>query len=126
MWRMTIASPSDGFQHDRSFLDGADGEDGYLRLVDDRGAHETAEGSDVGQGEGAALGIFRPQFALARIVGKGIDLAGQTGEVELIGVADDGDDEVAGGKGGSHPDIDILFEDDLIAVEGAVDQAGIS
>lgn len=73
-----------GFQYHGAFLYGAHGEDRDLGLVDDRGAHEAAKGADIGQGEGAALGVFGSKFVLPGIVGEGIDLAGQTGEVELF------------------------------------------
>src|SRR5580692_5288579 len=111
-----------GLEDDGPFLDSAYGEDSDLRLVDDGSAHQAAESTYVGQGEGTVLGVVGPQFIEPRVVSQSVDLPGEACKVELVGMADHGNDEVAAGQCRSHPDIDIFFDNDLVTVEGAVDQ----
>ena len=51
-----------GLYNDGSFLDRADAQDRYLRLVDDRRAEETAIDPGIGDGEGAAGDLVGLEF----------------------------------------------------------------
>src|SRR5438445_123344 len=62
------------FQYYGSFLNGADCEYGYLRLVDDGSTHQASKSAYIGQGESSTLGVFGSQLILTGIVGQGIYL----------------------------------------------------
>ena len=107
---------------DRGFLfDRPDAEDGRLRLVDDRGTEERARGAVVRDGEGTARHLVWGELTLATLVGKESYLLCDAGEAELIGITDDGHDEVAIGKGNSHTYVDVLTLDDVIAIDRCID-----
>jgi len=110
------------FDHHRSFFDGAYGQYGHLRLVDDGCTGQAAKGAHIGEGESTVLGIFRFQAVLAGGIGQMVYLPGQAYQVEHICIFDHRHDQVAAGQCSSHADIDILFDDDLITIQGAVHQ----
>ena len=60
------------FPPPQAFLDRAHCQYRHLRLVDDRRAHQTAEGAYVGQRKRAALGIIGRQAAVAGCISQRI------------------------------------------------------
>ena len=60
----------------RSLLNSADGQYGYLWLIDNGSAHQASESADIGHGESASLGIFGSKLAIPGIVCQGIYLPG--------------------------------------------------
>src|SRR5258708_35646711 len=101
------------FQHHRPLFDGAYSKDSHLWLVDDGGTHKAAERTDIGQGKGAALRVFRPQLVLAGVVCGGVYLPGKAVEVGLVGIMDKRDDGGTGWPGWGHADIGDFFHDDF-------------
>lgn len=97
-----------------ALLDGADAEDGDLRLVDDGRAEEAAEDSRVGDGEGAARHLVGLELLGARTVGEVVGGLREPRDGEVVGALDDGDDETPV-EGDGHPEVDVALIDDLVA-----------
>ena len=71
----------------------AGAEDGDLGLVDDRGVHQGAGRTVVGDREGAAGQLVRGHLVRSRTGGEVGDLLGQPGDVEVAGVLDHRNEE---------------------------------
>ena len=85
----------------------ADGEDGRLRLVDDRRAELAAEDAGVGEREGGAGDLVGHELLGAGALGEIGDGAGDVDEAALLGLADDGHDQSPLERDGD-AEIDVL------------------
>ena len=92
-----------------------------LRLVDDRRADERAEHARVGDRERPVLDFVRIEPLGARAIGEIVERARETGEREVVGVLDDGDDEPPVERDGD-ADVDLLAVDDLVAAHRRVER----
>src|SRR5829696_275282 len=80
---------SDGVVDDLGALfDNADAEDTYLRLVDDGRSEEAAADAVIGDGECAALHLFRLQLLGARAGRKVVNGTRQTPQIQVLCVLD--------------------------------------
>ena len=79
--------------HHRPLLDGADRENGHLRLVDDRQAELRAVAAGVGERDGAAVHFVGAELLRAGAIGDVLDGAGDAEQALLGGVLDHGHDE---------------------------------
>src|SRR5690606_33528236 len=109
------------FDHRWLFGDGTHGEDGHLRLVDDRGAHNVSKRSNIREGERTTLRIVREQLVVARTICEIVNGFTQTYQAQLVGVFDNWYNEVSRGQGGCHSDIDLALFDNLRPVDRNVD-----
>src|SRR5918994_791792 len=99
------------------------GEDRRLRVVDDGRRDHASERARVIDGEGAARDVFRAEFSGAGALYEVIDSAGQAGDVQLVGVGDNGYDQGVFQVDGQ-ANIHALPEDDAVPVPHGV-QHGI-
>ncbi len=81
-------------------------------MVDDGGEGGAAQGSDVGDGEGAAGHVLPVDLAVADPLGRLLQLLAQLDNVLAVHVPDHGDDEAPFGVHG-HADVVVALEDDL-------------
>src|ERR671916_2035511 len=77
--------------HHRALDDGLGLEDGGLRVVDDRGGGDAAQGSGIVDGERAAGEVVRGEVAAPGPSDDVVYAAGEAHDVELVGIRDDGD-----------------------------------
>ena len=71
---------------DNALVDAADGEDGHLRLIDDRQSEQRAEDAGVGDGERPALHFLGLELLGSRAVGQILNRAGELEEIQLVGL----------------------------------------
>src|SRR5689334_5180911 len=102
----------------------ADGEDGGLRRVDDRGELADPVHAEVADGERAIGELVRGELAGPRPGGEVVCLAGDLGEGFAVGVADDGDDEPVI-DGDRDADVDVAVPQDAGLVPGDVDLGAV-
>src|SRR5579863_7275113 len=105
--------------HHRLFLHGADAENGYLRLIDDRRSENTAEASEIRDGECPTLYFIRLQLARTRASGEIDDGTLQTQHVLLVGIANHRHDQSILQRH-RDPDVDFVVVDDVRTFDGGV------
>ena len=105
---------------DGTLLDGVHAEDSALWRIEDGRAEETAVDAAVGDGEDTALEVFDGDFAVAGLDGVVGEVFFGLAEGFLIAVAEDWDDEAFFGADGD-ADVEVIIEDDVIAIDAAVD-----
>ncbi|KAF1856457.1 hypothetical protein Lal_00048580, partial [Lupinus albus] len=96
-------------------------EDGGLRRVDDRGRHHRAEGTAVGDGEGATGHLVDGQLALTGLLAEGGDAVLDFGQAHQLGVAQDRNHQ-ATVTGNGYADVLVAVVDDVVAVDRGVDR----
>src|SRR5215208_2930575 len=118
------AADGDGVVEDDGAFDyGFGGEDGRLRVIDNGRRDHAPQRARVIDGEGAARDVFRAEFSGAGALYAVVDAAGQAGDVQLVGVGDDGYDQGVFQVDG-YADVYALPEDDAVPVPHGV-QHGI-
>ena len=100
---------------------GTQGEDANLRLIDDGRAHDVAEGADVGHGVCSASGIIRLELSISCSVSEVVDPRSQTDQTQLVRVVNDRHDQIAGRQRRRHAQIDLLLDDNPVAVNTGID-----
>jgi hypothetical protein len=81
---------------------------------------QRAEDATVGYGERSAAQVFEGQLALAGLCGQVGYALFDLGEVLVVRVADDGDDEPLV-RGDGHADVVVLLEEELAPLQLGVD-----
>ena len=107
---------------DRGFLfDSPDTEDSGLWLVDDRRTEERARRAVVRDRERATGHFVWRELSLAALVCKASYLLSDACQAQLVGITDDGYDEVAIRQGYGHTDVDVLTLDDVVPIDSCID-----
>src|SRR5215212_341321 len=115
------AADGDGVVEDDGAFDyGFGGEDGRLRVIDNGRRDHASERARVIDGEGAARDVFRAEFSGAGALYEVVYPAGQAGDVQLVGVGDDGYDQGVFQVDG-HADVHALPEDDAVPIPHGVE-----
>lgn len=106
---------------DDGFFDGStDGQNGGLRWVDDRVEGFDAPGSEVGNGDGAAVEFIGLEFLVLGTNGEVFDGSGNGEEGFGLGLFDDWSDQaVFDCDGDRQPDVFVFYN--VVAGEGGVD-----
>ncbi len=84
----------------------------HLRLVDHGGREDAAEAAEIGDGEGSSLHLIGAELAGTGSGGQVHDVALQTDDVLLVGVADHGHDQAVL-KSHGHAEVDVAMIDDV-------------
>src|SRR5277367_6918759 len=99
----------------RALFDGAQAQDGYVRLIDYRQTEQAAEDSGIGDGERAFGDFVGFEFLGAGAFGEIVHGARDAQEVFFFGVFDDRNDQAPIESDGD-ADIAFLVQDDIGAV----------
>ena len=108
------------FDDRRLFLYITDSQDGNLGLVDDWCSEQVLECSEVRDCEGASLNIVRREFVVACLVCQGVYGDSQAVQVQLVGVANNRDNQISVIQRDCDSYIDMFLQNDLVAVDGGV------
>lgn len=92
----------------------ANSKDARLRGVDDSSKFVDAEHAEVGNGESAALVLFRLELTVTSSGGKSLGLGRNSGKTLGTDVFDDGGNETVGGSN-SDTDVGLLVHADSLA-----------
>src|SRR5436190_10463961 len=92
-------------------LDSANAENGNLRLVDDRRAHQRSKDSRIGDGEGSFLYFLRRQLLGASARRQIVQCARDSRKREIVGALDHGNDQSPIQRHGD-TNVDLLSVDD--------------
>src|SRR3712207_1772173 len=106
--------------HDGTLDDGFRREDRRLRVIDNGRRDHTTEGARVVDGEGAARDVFGAESSVAGAPHEVVDLTGESEDVQLVGVWDDGHDEGVLEVDG-HADVYALSEEYAVPVPDRVE-----
>ena len=113
------SEPSGSVDDDRTPLDPVGGQDGYLRLVDDRHGEVGAEGPVIGDREGAAADVVGRELAGPGPIGQVPDPSGHSPERDLLGPVDDGHDQPLVVEVDGDAEVHLVVEDQgLVAHRG--------
>ena len=119
-WIAIVSSPSGPSTTTGRFLIGVGREDGDLGLVDDRQRHRGAEGTHVGDREGAADDLVGGQRALLRPRREIADLGRDQSEALAVDVAHDRSEESLEVEIDSDTEVDVVVHDERVAVDARV------
>ena len=94
-------------------------QNGALGRVDDRGGHQGAEHTTVGDGEVAASQLIHGQFAVAALAGQILDGLLDVGQAHVVAVAQHRGHQTTGGGDGD-ADVEVVVVNHVITIERRV------
>ena len=94
-------------------------QNGALGRVDDRGGHQGAEHTTVGDGEVAASQLIHGQFAVAALAGQILDGLLDVGQAHVVAVAQHRGHQTTGGGDGD-ADVEVVVVDDVVTIQPGV------
>ena len=105
---------------DRALLDGMKTEDGGLGWIEDGSGENGSVDATIRDGEDATEQVGEREFSVARPGGDRTQSLFETSEVELIAIAQHGNDEALFGANG-HPDIEVVLGHDFVSLNSSIE-----
>ena len=107
--------------HDRTLLDLVHAQNTRLRGIEDRGRHQRAIDTTIGDGEGAALHVGHRQLPIAGLPAEIADFLFDLGDRHLVGIAHHRNHKALVGAD-SDADMGVLLVDQVIAIDLGIDR----
>ena len=116
-----------GLRHDdRPAGDAVGGQDGHLRLVDDRDREVRAERAVVRDGERAAGDVVRVELAAPGPLGQVADAPGHAAQGDLLGAVDDRHDQPLVGQVDRDAEVDLGVDEQRVVDHRRVQQGEVA